>query len=97
MTALTWTMEMGAWALTAWRLGTRYRIYPTPVQTEVVTALGREGRFESGPLLPSHDRPFVVRDGNLVTARWAGDAVHFSEAMVEAIKNRLNPEQLSAK
>lgn len=88
MTALTWTMEMGAWAMTAWRLGTRYRIYPTPVQTEVVTALGRQGSFETGPLLPSQDRPFVVRDGNLISARWYGDMVPFCEAVVEALKSR---------
>ena len=97
MTALTWTMEMSAWALTAWRLGTHYRIYPTPVQTEVVTALGRAGRFETGPLIPSYDRPFVVRDQNLISARWPGDAIAFSQSMVEAIKDRVTSKQLSAK
>ena len=97
MTALTWTMEMSAWALTAWRLGTRYRIYPTPVQTEVVTALGRDGRFETGPLLPSYDRPFVVRDENLISGRWSGDAEAFSQAMITAICDRSSHDKLSAK
>jgi putative intracellular protease/amidase len=97
MTALTWTMEMSAWAMTAWRLGTHYRTYPTPVQTEVVTALGREGRFETGPLLPSYDSPFIVRDGNLISARWPGDAVGFAEALVEALQARGDAAQLSAR
>lgn len=89
MTALTWTMEMSAWAMTAWKLGTHYRTYPTPVQTEVVTALGREGRFEAGPLLPSYDRPFIVRDDNLISARWPGDAEGWARALLEAITARL--------
>jgi len=88
MTALTWTMEMSAWAMTAWRLGTHYRTYPTPVQTEVVTALGQQGRFETGPIFPSYSSPFVVNDSNLISARWPGDAASWAEALVEAIKAR---------
>ncbi|MDG1480318.1 MAG: type 1 glutamine amidotransferase domain-containing protein [Myxococcota bacterium] len=88
MTALTWTMEMSAWAMTAWKLGTHYRIYPTPVQTEVVTALGREGQFETGPLLPSYDRPFVITDDNLISARWPGDAAAWAHTLVEALAAR---------
>ncbi|MFT5681835.1 MAG: protease I [Myxococcota bacterium] len=93
MTALTWTMEMSAWAMTAWKLGTHYRTYPTPVQTEVVLALGREGRFEAGPLFPSYDRPFVVRDDNLISARWPGDAVDWSASLVEAIAARKDGDE----
>lgn len=88
MTALTWTMEMSAWAMTAWKLGTHYRTYPTPVQTEVVTALGREGRFETGPLLPSYDQPFVVTDNNLISARWPGDTAGWARTLVEALAAR---------
>jgi protease I len=85
MTALTWAMEMSAWAMTVAVLGSHYRTYPTPVQTEVVLALGRTGRFVSGPLIPSYDKPFVVVDNNLITARWPGDAAAWGEALVAAL------------
>jgi hypothetical protein len=47
--------------------------------------IGAEGRFERGPLMASYSRPFVVRDGNLVTARWPGDAVGFAQALVSML------------
>ena len=63
---------------------------------QVVTALGSAGRFETGPLLPSYDRPFVVRDDNLISARWPGDAAGWAEALVEAITST-DRSRLSAK
>lgn len=83
-TALTANMEMTAWGLTALWLGSYYRTYPETVQEEVTRALGEGGRFETGPFavardsLDRLDRGFVVRDGNLLTARWPGDAYRFA-------------------
>jgi putative intracellular protease/amidase len=83
-TALTRTLELGAWALTALWLGNYYRTYPTTVQEEVTTALAQKSNFEAGPPAilrdsPTHlERGFVVRDGNYVSARWPGDAHRFA-------------------
>ncbi len=59
---------------------------PQYVQDEVKAALGDEGRFEGGPLVPSYDKPFVVRDGNLITGRWPGDTARLAEELVAAIE-----------
>lgn len=82
VTALTWLMEMSAWLMTVTRLGSHYRTYPTPVQTEVKAA-GCD--WVSGPLVPIYGRAFVVRDDNLITARWPGDSLGLAEAITEAI------------
>jgi len=73
MTCLTRMMERSAYWLTAWKLGRYYRPYDEWCEDEVRRALG-PGKFESGPLIPSYDNPFVVEDGNLITGRWPGDA-----------------------
>jgi putative intracellular protease/amidase len=75
-TALTKILERTAFLLTFWKLGRYYRTYPEYVEDEVRRALG-EGSFEAGPFA-SYDNPFTVSDGNLVTARWPGDAVRFA-------------------
>lgn len=85
ITGLPKSMEMGAWALTWSTMGDYFRTYPEWVQDEVRDALGTEGRFETGPLVPSYSNPFVVRDGNLVTARWPGDAQRFAEELLDLI------------
>lgn len=86
LTCLPKWMELLAWGITAWKLGRYYRTYDVTVQDEVTAALGPDGRFVRGPLSNDYSRPFVVRDGDLVTARWPGDAQAFSEAMVEVIR-----------
>jgi len=82
ITGLPRTMEAGAWLLTCTYLGSYFRTYPEWVQAEVQRSLGPDGSFEVGPLVPSYGNPFVVRDGNLVTARWPGDAQAFADALV---------------
>ena len=90
-TALTRKMELGAWLLTRWWLGSYYRTYPVTVQEEVSAALARTEAFVTGPNTTSRDSPgrldagFTVRDGNYLSARWPGDAHRFAhefEAML---------------
>lgn len=92
LTALTKSMEMSAFQMTRLWLGNYYRTYPATVQAEVTAALGGSGVFETGPFAlrrdtPEHlERGFVVRDRNLVTARWPGDAHRFAHAFVEMLR-----------
>lgn len=93
-TALTRTMELSAWLITAPVLGRYYRTYPVTVQDEVTAALAVAGDFEAGPLLPvrdSHDCPergFVVRDGNYLSARWPGDCHRFARDLAGMLAAR---------
>lgn len=83
VTGLPKWMEFSAWALTAWKLGSYYRTYPEWVEDELVR-LGAD--FQRGPLSNSYGSPFVVEDGNLVTARWPGDAQAFADALIKRLK-----------
>ena len=85
ITGLPKSMELGAWLLTAPALGRYFRTYPETVQDEVRRALGPDGTFLAGPLVPSYDNPFTVRDRNLVTARWPGDAEAFAAELLALI------------
>lgn len=92
-TAVTALLELSAWNLTRWWLGSYYRTYPQTVQQEVTAALAHPGQFRRGPLLPLRDsakhpkRGFTVRDRNYVSARWPGDchrlAVEFRDLVLE--------------
>lgn len=92
VTALPKSMEMSAWLLTALWLGNYYRTYPQSVEDEVRSVLSSPSNFDGGPpsLLRDHpqklSRGFIVRDGNLVTARWPGDAYRFSEEFLGMLK-----------
>ena len=84
MTCLPKSMEWSAWAATRLTRGSYFRTYPEWVQDEVARAVG--GSVLTGPLLPSYGRPFTVRDGNLLTARWPGDAQGFADALVSMLE-----------
>lgn len=79
-TGLTRQQEMTAWLMTAAWLGSYYRTYPTPLQTEVQSLLARPQDFDTGPPALMRDdlehlsRGFHLRDGNYLSARWPGDA-----------------------
>ncbi len=88
VTCLPRYMERAAWWLTAWKLGRYYRTYPAYVQDEVCAALGKDGHFERGPIHlfargSDHDdrAAHVVEDGQLITARWPGDAWAIAKAL----------------
>ncbi len=92
VTTLPSWMELLAWNLTRAWMGDYYRTYPgTNTQDEVVSHLKDASQFDKGPWSTIRDdfknlgRGFVVRDGNLVTARWPGDAHLFGRTMVEML------------
>ncbi len=86
MTGLTKLLERAGFWLTVWTLGRHFRTYPAYVQDEVTEAQGQTDLFERGPLVPSYANPFVVSDGNLLTARWPGDAQGLAERLVERLQ-----------
>jgi putative intracellular protease/amidase len=92
-TALTGTLELGAWTLTRAWLGSYYRTYPETVQAEVTAALASPDDFLAGPLWPRRDtaaaphRGFSVRDGNYVSARWPGDCHRFAGEVVDVVRS----------
>ncbi|MDX9681973.1 type 1 glutamine amidotransferase domain-containing protein [Pseudomonas protegens] len=77
-------MELAAWLVTAPWLGRYYRTYDHSVEQEIKAALASPADFLPGPWLPRRDsaehpeRGFVVRDRNLLTARWLGDCHRFA-------------------
>jgi protease I len=87
-TALLQAQELLAWRVTRAWAGDYYRTYPRTVEAEVRAALGADGRFVAGPLPLRRDGPqrpgpgFAVRDGQLLTARWPGDAHRFAAELV---------------
>lgn len=92
-TALTRSLELTAWALTALWLGNYYRTYPDTVEAEVTGALARPSDFEAGPLALRRDddehtgRGFTVRDGHYISARWPGDAHRFAAEFCALLGN----------
>lgn len=88
VTALLESQELSAWRLTRAFAGDYYRTYPQTVQSEVTTAIGSPTFFVSSrtPLLRDArehlNRGLTVRDGNLLTARWPGDAYSFAQGFL---------------
>jgi len=81
VTSLINRLEMTGYHLTRLWMGDYYRTYPEiTTEDEVRAALASSEDFDTGPggtTRDSVDTPqhgFVVRDRNLVTARWPGDA-----------------------
>lgn len=92
ITALPKRMELSAWALTCLWMGSYYRTYPETVESEILRALKQPEDLDTGPWSlrrDSIDRPdlgHVVRDRNLVTARWPGDVHRFALEVFEALR-----------
>ena len=84
-TALTKRLERAGFWLTVWTLGRHFRTYPEYVQDEVSRALGDASNFETGPQPPTYANGFTVTDGNLITARWPGDAEELGQRLVAAL------------
>jgi putative intracellular protease/amidase len=95
-TCLPKSLELLAWALTAWKLGRYYRTYARTVEDEVRAALDEPRRqFRAGPpILWPPDAPwversaFVVEDGRYLSARWPGDATLFAQRFRAALEQR---------
>lgn len=93
VTCLLRSQEMAAFNLTRLWLGTYYRTYPeTTTQDEVVSFLRSKEDFVEGPTPLTRDseenrKPgFTVLDGNLLTARWPGDAYNFGHGFLDLLK-----------
>jgi len=92
-TTLPGMVENIGWRLTRKRMGDDYfKLYEETAEQVVRSSLGDEGVFLSGPRLlrpDTADKPgFVVVDGNLITARYPGDAHGFARAVVNDLNER---------
>ncbi|NRA68398.1 MAG: DJ-1/PfpI family protein [Pseudobacteriovorax sp.] len=89
VTALLKSQETLATVITKPLIGNHYRTYPETVQDEVTKALQKPEQFVSGPLpmikdsWDSKGSSLVVRDRNLITSRWPGDAHSFAKSVYE--------------
>ena len=83
LTGLTKRLERAGYYLTSWRLGDYYRTYPVYVEDETVKVLKERSDFMHGG---SIRKPFVIEDGNLITARYPGDAHLFAQKLVDLCK-----------
>lgn len=95
VTALPRRSELLAWYLTKKKMGDYYRTYPnTTVEEEVRSALTSPQDFLAGPPMIARDSlkkawpGFTVKDSNLITARWPGDAHKFGLDILEALKTK---------
>jgi protease I len=92
ITALPRWMEMLAWNLTRLWMADYYRTYEIPLEEEVRGLLASSDQFAVGPHALKRDHPqnlesgFTVRDGNLLTARWPGDAHRFGTEFARMLK-----------
>lgn len=92
VTALLETQELTAWLMTCLWLKNYYRTYPESVQSEVTRNLAKTHDFITGPMplkrdsLQHLEHGFIVKDKNLITARWPGDAHLFASKLAQAIK-----------
>lgn len=93
VTALPKKSELLAWYLTKKKMGDYYRTYPnTTVEEEVRSVLSSPQDFLSGPPMIARDSVkkswpgFIVKDGNLITARWPGDAHRFGLEILQNLK-----------
>ena len=84
LTGLTKRLERTGYYLTSWRLGDYYRTYPAYVEDETVKALKQSSDFIHGG---SIRKPFVVEDGNLITARYPEDAHLFAQKLLDKISS----------
>jgi len=83
LTGLTKGLERAGYYLTFWRLGDYYRTYPEYVEDETVSMLKDRSDFLHGG---SIRKPFVVEDGNLITARYPADAQLFAQKLVDKVR-----------
>ena len=94
VTSLINRLENAGYNLTRLWMGDYYRTYPEiTTEDEVRAALASDEGFDPGPGGARRDNMdalqhgFVVCDGNLVTARWPGDAHRWSVQIDELLKD----------
>jgi len=99
MTLPKW-LERMAYFASAWKLGRYYRTYDTYLEDEVIASLAREEDYHRGakpffglapPAKGSRNDDTgaeVCVDGNLISARWPGDAYLFAKTLVAKIQQQ---------
>jgi putative intracellular protease/amidase len=91
-TSLLKSQELLAYYLTFVWLGKYYRTYPETVEDEIKSFLSDKKNYlrgNSGFIRDSIDNTkhsFSVKDRNYLSARWPGDAYHFSYEFIKLIK-----------
>lgn len=91
-TALLKSQELAAYYLTRAWLGNYYRTYPATVEDEVKSFLIDKNNFHRGNSGLARDsyndteKSFSVLDNNYLSARWPGDAFHFSYEFLKFFK-----------
>lgn len=92
-TTLLKSQELAAHNMTRLWLKNYYRTYPeTTCQEEVTSALANPEDFQEGPKPMFRDSPqklnrgFAIRDRNLLTARWPGDAYNYARGFLKMLQ-----------
>ncbi|WP_166459414.1 type 1 glutamine amidotransferase domain-containing protein [Amycolatopsis pithecellobii] len=83
-TTLTLPLEKWAFRITWYRVGRRYRTYWKYTETEVRRAVQPDGALLRGE---SVDKPFVVEDGNFISARYPLDVPAYADAFVRKLEH----------
>ena len=100
VTSLLKKQELLAYHLTKLYLNDYYLTYNVTVEDEVMNVLNSKKQFHHGPngksylgvalykrdSLKNLENGFVVKDRNLITARWPGDVHKFATSFVELLK-----------
>jgi len=93
VTSLVNRLENTGYRLTRLWMGDYYRTYPEiTTEDEVRQSLASDDDFDAGPGGTTRDsidalhHGFTVRDGNLLTARWPGDAHRWSVEIDEMLR-----------
>lgn len=86
VTAVPGSLDRAAYLLDRWLIRHGYLMYSRCVADEVRACLARPGDFFRGPGIL---RPYVVCDGNLITARWYIDAALLGERFVGELLRRM--------
>jgi len=92
VTGLNNFQEKIAYKMTKKTMGKHYQTYPETVQDEVSRALINPKDFKPGPIYPAFgtaknpNKGFVVKDRNLITARWPGDVYKLAYGFTQMLE-----------
>ncbi len=92
VTGLNNFQENIAYKMTKKTMGTHYQTYPVSVQDEVSQVLASPKDFKAGNLYQTFGtaknphKGFIVKDRNLISARWPGDVYKLAYGFVDMLK-----------
>ncbi len=90
VTAVPRSLDRFGYLLDSWLLRRGYLVYSCYVAEEVRACLEHPEDFSNGRSILV---PYVVSDGNLITARWYLDAELFAERFAQALEQRMHAEK----